>query len=249
MLAELAAQTEAAVDLDWIPSEKAPRSGNFFSLKYDWPPLPFNWLAEFTLPVLPLHLFGEGFYVVDDRSVDYDALKREREVARLQSDSLLSLEDPGTLDSLMMDHPEGSLWLEIQQSAPYADSFYLFLHGSESGVEYKILGQSALLAGNFTVDGSILGAASIPSTTVWRQGRDMAFFRAVRSDGDTDGDRLPDWWELRYGLNPFLAADAAGDLDGDGISNLAEYGSETDPTTPDALLAFVAEPKSAAHIP
>ncbi len=39
---------------------------------------------------------------------------------------------------------------------------------------------------------------------------------------DTDGDGLPDGWEIQHGLNPRFN-DAADDLDGDGLSNLAEY--------------------------
>ena len=45
---------------------------------------------------------------------------------------------------------------------------------------------------------------------------------------DTDGDGLPDWWEIQYGLNPLLN-DAGGDVDGDGVSNLAEYNSGGNP--------------------
>ena len=39
---------------------------------------------------------------------------------------------------------------------------------------------------------------------------------------DTDGDGMLDGWELQHGLNPRFN-DAADDLDGDGLSNLAEY--------------------------
>jgi chitodextrinase len=39
---------------------------------------------------------------------------------------------------------------------------------------------------------------------------------------DTDGDGIPDAWELAFGLNPNLN-DATGDPDGDGLSNLQEY--------------------------
>ena len=49
---------------------------------------------------------------------------------------------------------------------------------------------------------------------------------------DTDGDGLPDSWEITYGLDPNNPDDASGDLDGDGISNLEEYYNNTDPTNP-----------------
>jgi len=40
------------------------------------------------------------------------------------------------------------------------------------------------------------------------------------SDGDSDGDGMPDWWEIEYGLNPYNSNDAGTDLDGDGLDNL-----------------------------
>ncbi len=48
------------------------------------------------------------------------------------------------------------------------------------------------------------------------------------ADMDDDNDGLPDEWELAYGLNP-LINDAAGDPDGDGISNINEYNLGTAP--------------------
>ena len=41
-------------------------------------------------------------------------------------------------------------------------------------------------------------------------------------DQDTDGDQMPDGWEVQYNLNP-LVDDASEDADGDGYSNLKEY--------------------------
>jgi hypothetical protein len=40
---------------------------------------------------------------------------------------------------------------------------------------------------------------------------------------DSDGDGLPDEWELEHGLNPKDSADAAGDLNGDGYTNIEKY--------------------------
>jgi hypothetical protein len=45
---------------------------------------------------------------------------------------------------------------------------------------------------------------------------------------DTDGDQLPDGWELRHELEP-LINDRNGDLDADGYTNLQEYRSNTRP--------------------
>jgi len=50
---------------------------------------------------------------------------------------------------------------------------------------------------------------------------------------DIDGDGMPTWWELKYGLNPNSAADANGDLDNDGLWNIDEYKKGTNPTVPD----------------
>ncbi len=47
---------------------------------------------------------------------------------------------------------------------------------------------------------------------------------------------MPDYWELQYGLSPTNSADSALDLDGDGMSNAAEYFAGTDPTQPGSVL-------------
>ncbi|MBI2438295.1 MAG: hypothetical protein HYV36_05735 [Lentisphaerae bacterium] len=50
---------------------------------------------------------------------------------------------------------------------------------------------------------------------------------------DSDGDRMPDDYEIFYGLNPTNPADAAQNYDGDLLSNLEESRILTDPFSPD----------------
>ena len=51
----------------------------------------------------------------------------------------------------------------------------------------------------------------------------------IKVEVDTDADGLPDDWEKKYGLNPNDPADADGDLDGDGFTNIEEHDAQTDP--------------------
>jgi hypothetical protein len=53
---------------------------------------------------------------------------------------------------------------------------------------------------------------------------------------DSDGDGMPDDWEIAHGLNPHDPADASADPDGDRMSNLEEYIAGTDPHDPLSVL-------------
>ncbi len=45
----------------------------------------------------------------------------------------------------------------------------------------------------------------------------------ISSSNDTDGDNIPDLWELHYGLDPNNSSDAAANPDGDNYTNLEEF--------------------------
>jgi hypothetical protein len=53
---------------------------------------------------------------------------------------------------------------------------------------------------------------------------------------DTDGDGMPDWWESAHQLDPYNAADANRDEDGDRMTNLQEFQAGTDPRSGSSVL-------------
>ena len=86
-------------------------------------------------------------------------------------------------------------------------------------LKYKRMGlifTAALMAVCFCAPGRQAAAAGAPDAE-W--------------EGDADYDRLPDAWEIAYGLNPHMP-DGNADADGDGFSNYAEYAAHSDPVDP-----------------
>ncbi|MFN0068930.1 MAG: lamin tail domain-containing protein [Limisphaerales bacterium] len=64
--------------------------------------------------------------------------------------------------------------------------------------------------------------------------------RGRDAGGDTDYDGMPDTWEATYDLNPFDAADAHLDSDGDGLVNRDEYRAGTGPRDATSVLRILA---------
>lgn len=50
---------------------------------------------------------------------------------------------------------------------------------------------------------------------------------------DTDGDQIPDWWELEYGFAANSANNANSDTDSDGLTTLEEFNADTNPSNAD----------------
>lgn len=65
---------------------------------------------------------------------------------------------------------------------------------------------------------------------------------------DTDGDQMPDAWELKFGLNPTNSADALIDSDSDGLTNLWEYAAQSDPLNGDTDRDLVPDGADAAPV-
>ena len=58
------------------------------------------------------------------------------------------------------------------------------------------------------------------------------------NNADSDGDGLPDGWEVSNGLNPTNGGDANADPDGDGLSNAQEYAKGTNPNNTNSIINF-----------
>ena len=84
-----------------------------------------------------------------------------------------------------------------------------------------------------TIDGPAVVAESDESNNTW------SWWNIVITVVDSDGDGIPDDWEVAHNLNPQDASDAARDDDGDGFTNLG-YIAGTDPLNPARALRITA---------
>jgi hypothetical protein len=79
-------------------------------------------------------------------------------------------------------------------------------------------------------DGTDIGAFEFSPTRTWDIDGDH------KEDPDSDGDRMPDYFEIFYGLNLLDPTDATSDMDGDGKTNREEFWQGTDPRDPASAL-------------
>jgi hypothetical protein len=68
----------------------------------------------------------------------------------------------------------------------------------------------------------------------------------IPPDPDIDGDRMPNWWEWRHGLDQYRN-DSMNDPDGDGYVNIIEYGGLSDPYDPESYPEYPYVPKERAE--
>jgi hypothetical protein len=232
---------QAIISTPAQPASEAPKFGNFYSAQFGdkWPPLPADILN------LPFWDLGEGFYLLCDTNVNYDALQQETadEASRsARGPEMMLKTGRGVKTSIAMDisYPDGTLWLEILRLGTNAfntdtNSVTLILHGTtnDNQTTYEILGESNLACNCWVVETNFLGASGQDWTpiTVPLVQQPTMFYRARISNLDSDQDGLPDWWEITYGLDPNnpdtgntgVPDGNKQDSAGDGWTNLQKY--------------------------
>ena len=92
------------------------------------------------------------------------------------------------------------------------------------------------LAPGTTYHYRLLGANETGTT----DGGDRTFVTTVSVD--SDGDGIPDDYELAHGLDPHNPADGSADSDGDGMTNYQEYLAGTDPRSASSAHAAQRKP-------
>ena len=126
-----------------------------------------------------------------------------------------------------------------------------------AGTNYQALtGTLTFLAGSTTAQVSVTvsgGMLAQPSANFFLHLSGATNATVLRSNGkctitplDTDGDGMPDYWELLHGFDLAESSDAAGDPDGDGVSNVQEFLQGSNPRDAADPLNIIAQRRDGA---
>jgi hypothetical protein len=201
-----------------LPATVITNGSNFYSAQHspgseqEWPPLPADVLG---LPVWPL---GEGFYVLDDRTVDYDAL---------QAKSLLASRGMRPMGFTPQDLVSSTnLWLAITNLAN--NTAGLLLSNTVGDIQYEIQGKANLTDTQWISEGFVFGSelTNWTPTSIAATNQPTLFLR-LRSWQDSTGNGLPDWWQLQY--FGYTGVDPYGNPKGDGWNNLQKFQNGMNP--------------------
>ena len=121
--------------------------------------------------------------------------------------------------------------LHLLASATYPDQSQQAVIYSDSGTTY--VSSNPAVA---TVDNTgLVTAVSAGNVTITALNEGMVATAQIQVliALDSDGDGMPDEYEIANGFNPFDPSDAGQDADGDGLTNLQEYLLGTNPHNPD----------------
>jgi hypothetical protein len=144
---------------------------------------------------------------------------------------------PPVPSSLRLDAPLtalGAIGQTVQLSAvaTYPDGSTADVTAAVTGTDYRTSNPAlATVDGNGLITARASGVALVSAVN---EGALGVIRIQVVTSGDSDGDGIPDDWELGNGLDPNNPVDALDDQDEDGLTTLTEYQSGLNPFNADS---------------
>lgn len=219
------------------PSAERP-TGTYWSLQSDQPPMPFD-----PFPELPVYVIdpAKGIFVVDDRSVDFSALRAQQEEQAQMQAMAMDMPSPGdgggdggtnsyTSNGSSFVLPDYGTNLWIAQVGISSGSLVGIVTNSLADISYEIqsLTDLAQAGAGWGSEGFILGSELTNWTpmSVAMNNRTNLFVR-IKSWADSTGSGIPDWWWLQYFGS--VSGDPYGNPAGDGWNNLQKFQNGMNP--------------------
>jgi hypothetical protein len=165
---------------------------------------------------------SDAFYQVNNQSI-------------FNSGNYLDSNKNGSLDGALLGNPSGATalsapWSPATASLPSltaAEAYAAVIAGAGASQHYpptagKRDEVDALVVGDVTSLGKS-GSLWTSQTATGLANSGYGTIAGGTAPQDTDGDGMPDAWETKYGLDPASAADANGDFDHTGYTNVEKY--------------------------